>query len=73
MMNNELMDMIRVSCDECISAADEAQMEHERGMREAEARERAEMWEAFEAEFGPLHFRNGRFEYADYEGMVWKD
>jgi hypothetical protein len=73
MMNNELMDMIRVSCDECISAADEAQMEHERGMREAEARERAEMWEALEAEFGPLHFRNGRFEYADYEGMVWKD
>ena len=73
MMNNELMDMIRVSCDECISAADEAQMEHERGMREAEARERAEMWEALEAEFGQLHFRNGRFEYADYDGMAWKD
>ena len=72
-MNDDLMDMIRISCDECITADDEAQMEHERGMREAEARERAEIWEALEAEFGPLHFRNGRFEYADYEGMVWKD
>ena len=37
-MNDDLMDMIRISCDECITADDEAQMEHERGMREEEER-----------------------------------
>ena len=67
------MDMIRVSCDECISAADEAQMEYMRGVREEEEQHRAEVWAALEDEFGPLHFRNGRFEYADYDGMAWKD
>ena len=65
--------MIQVGCEELITAADEAQMEHERGVREAEARERAEVWAALEAQHGPLHFRNGRFEYAEYEGMAWKD
>ena len=45
-------------------------MEHERGEREREKRER---WDALEAQYGPLHFRNGRFEYAEYEGMAWKD
>ena len=72
-MNDDLMDMIRISCDECITADDEAQMEHERGMREEEERQRAEMWQALEAEFGPLHFRNGLFDYHEYDGMAWKD
>ena len=69
-MMNDLFDMIQVSCEENVTAADEAQAEHARGERE---RERAEVWATLEAEFGPLHFRNGRFEYADYEGMAWKD
>ena len=67
------MDMVHVGCEEMISAADEAQMEYMRGVREEEEQHRAEVWAALEDEFGPLHFRNGRFEYADYEGMVWKD
>ena len=67
---NDLFDMIRVSFEESTTAADEAQMEHERNERE---RKRAEVWERLEAQFGPLHFRDGRFEYADYEGMAWKD
>jgi hypothetical protein len=69
-MNNELMDMIRVSCDECVCDAAEAQIEHERGEHE---RARAEIWAALEAQHGPLCFRNGCFEYAEYEGMAWKD
>ena len=72
-MNDDLMDMIRISCDECITADDEALMENERGMREEEERQRAEIWQALEAEFGPLHFRNGRFDYHEYDGMAWKD
>ena len=53
-MNDTLMDMIRISCDECITTADEAQMEHQRGMREEEVRPRAEAWAALEAMHGPL-------------------
>ena len=45
------MDMIQVGCEESISAADEAQMEHERGEREREERER---WGSLEVEHGPL-------------------
>jgi len=67
---NDLSDMIRVSIEEAFNSADEAQIEYDRAERE---RERAETWERLEAQFGPLHFRNGRFEYADYEGMAWKD
>ena len=67
-MNKDLQDMIQVSCEETITDADEAQMEYERGERE-----RADIWAALEDEFGPLHFRNGRFEYHEYEGMAWKD
>ncbi len=59
-------DMTHVGCEEMISAADEARMEHERGERE---RERAETWAAIEAQHGPLH----RHAYAAYEGMAWKD
>ena len=73
LMNDNLMDMIRVSCDECVCDDDIARMEHERGEREREERERQEHWDALEAQHGPLHFRNGRFEYAEYEGMAWKD
>lgn len=63
-------DMIHIGCEELITATDEARMEHERGERE---RERAEIWAALEARHGPLCFRNGCFEYADYDGMAWKD
>ena len=49
---------------------EEARMEFERGERECE---RAEVWERLEAQFGPLHFRNGRFDYSDYDDMGWKD
>ncbi len=70
MMNDDLADMIRVSIEETITPEEEARMEFERGEHE---RERAESWEALEAQFGPLHFRNGRFDYSDYEGMAWKD
>ena len=69
----DLQDMIQVSCEEAITDADEAQMEYVRGVREEEERHRAEIWAALEDEFGPLHFRNGRFEYHEYEGMAWKD
>ena len=67
-MMNDLSDMIQVSCEENITAADEAQMEHERGERE-----RAEVWERLEAQFGPLHFRNGCFNYSEYNDLGWKD
>ena len=63
------MDMIQVGCEEAISAADEAQMEHERGEREREERVRQEHWDALEAQHGPLD----RHAYAGYEGMAWKD
>ncbi len=69
-MMNDLSDMIQVSVEETITLADEARMEHERGERE---RERAEVWDRLEAQFGPLHFRNGRFDYSDYDDLGWKD
>ncbi len=69
MMNDDLMDMIRVSCDECVCDDDIARMEYERGEREREERERQEYWGVLEAQYGPLH----RHAYADYEGMGWKD
>ena len=72
-MNNELMDMIRVSCDETVCAATEAEMEYARGVREEEERHRAEVWAALEDEFGPLLCHRGRFDYSEYEGMAWKD
>jgi hypothetical protein len=59
-------DMIDIGCEEMISDADEARMEHERAERESE---RAETWAAIEAQYGPLH----RHAYAAYEGMAWKD
>ena len=71
LMNDNLMDMVQVGCEESISAADEAQMEHERGVREAEARERADTWAALEATHGPL-VRVG-WDYSEYDGMAWKD
>lgn len=69
-MMNDLSDMIQVSIEETITLADEARMEHERSERE---RERAEIWQALEAQFGPLHFRNGCFDYSDYDDLGWKD
>ena len=69
-MNNELMDMIRVSCDECVCDADEARIEHERGEHE---RARAEIWAALEDEFGPLLCHGGRFDYSEYDDLGWKD
>ena len=50
-MNNNLMDMIQVGCEEAITAADETQMEHERGEQEQEERDR---WGAIEAAHGAL-------------------
>ena len=61
--------MIDIGCEEMISAADEAQMEHERGERECDERERAEAWECIEAAHGPLH----RHDYSEYTSMGWKD
>ena len=73
-MNNNLMDMIQVGCEEEISAADEAQMEHERGEREREERER---WADLVAIHGPLmtdvEWRQYLAEYGDYLNEVWKD
>ena len=69
-MMNDLSDMIQVSIEETITPEEEARMEFERGERECE---RAEVWERLEALFGPLHFRNGRFDYSDYDDMGWKD
>ena len=68
-MNDNLMDMIRISCDECVCDDDIARMEYERGEREREERERQEHWDALEAQHGPLD----RHAYAGYEGMAWKD
>ena len=70
-MNDTLIDMIRISCDECISATDEAQMEYQRGMHEEEMRERAEAWAALEATHGPL-MRIG-WDYSEYDSSGWKD
>ena len=68
------MDMIQVGCEETISAADEAQMEHERGEREREERER---WADLVAIHGPLmtdvEWRQYLVEYGDYLNEVWKD
>lgn len=73
-MNDELMDMIRVSCDECVCDDDVAQMEHERGEHE---RERAEDWAHLVAVHGPLmtdaEWSQYLVEYGDYLGMMWKD
>ena len=55
-----------------ITAADEAQMEHERAEHECAERVRAEAWEAIEAVHGPLHGPLGWW-YSAYDGMVWKD
>ena len=77
MMNDELMDMIRVSCDECITAADEAEMEYARMVHESEERERVEAGARLEAQYGPLLTRSERarhdHDYSDYIGMAWKD
>ena len=62
-------DMIHIGCEELITEADEAQMEHERGECEREERER---WEAVEATHGPLHGPLGWW-YSAYDGMAWKD
>ena len=70
MMN--LMDMVQVGCEESISAADEAQMEYVRGVREEEERHHAEVWAALEAEHGPLYGPLGWWA-KDYDGMAWKD
>ena len=68
------MDMIQVGYEEEISAADEAQMEHERGEREREDRER---WADLVAIHGPLmtdvEWRQYLVEYGDYLNEVWKD
>ena len=82
-MMNDIMDMVHVGCEEMISAADEAQMEHERAEHERAERE---------AQAQPSHkevagvcedapccgccggsMDEGYGTYADYEGMVWKD
>ena len=70
-------DMIQIGCEEMITAADEAQMEHERGQREDEARERAEAWASMVAIHGPLMTDTAWVqyiaEYAEYIDMGWKD
>ena len=76
-MTNDIMDMVHVGCEEMISAADEAQMEHERGEREAEAREHEESWASMVAIHGPLmsdaEWTRYLAEYGEYMDMVWKD
>ena len=73
-MNNNLMDMVQVGCEESISAADEAQMEHERGEREREVENR---WANLVAIHGPLmtdsEWSQYLAEYGEYMDMVWKD
>ena len=70
-------DMVHIGCEEMISAADEAQMEHERGEREAEARECEESWASMVAIHGPLmsdtEWAQYLAEYGEYMDMVWKD
>jgi hypothetical protein len=67
-------DMIQIGCEETITAADEAQMEHQRGEREGEERER---WADLAAVHGPLmtdaEWRRYVVEYGDYLNEVWKD
>jgi len=67
-------DMIHIGCEEAITAADEAQMEHERGQHEHDERER---WANAVAVHGPLmtdaEWREYLAEYKDYLNMVWKD
>ena len=71
---NELMSMIQVGCEEAITDADEARLEHERGEHE---RESQETWASLVAVHGPLmtdvEWRQYLVEYGDYLGMVWKD
>ena len=71
---NDIMDMVQVGCEEAITDADEAQMEHERGERE---RESEETWASLVATHGPLmtdvEWKQFVGEYADYLDMGWKD
>ena len=73
-MMNDIMDMVHVGCEEMISAADEAQMEHERGEREREVSER---WQDMVAIHGPLmtdvEWQRYVGEYAEYLDQAWKD
>jgi len=73
-MMNDIMDMVHVGCEELITEADEAQMEHERGEHEREERER---WADLVAIHGPLmtdaEWQQYVREYGDYLSMVWKD
>ena len=64
-MMNDMMPTI----EETLTPDVDAQLEHERGEHEAEARERAEAWECIEAAHGPLH----RHDYSVYTSMGWKD
>ena len=59
-------DMIHIGCEEMITAADEAQMEHE---RESVESARVMAWAALEATHGPLVAH----DYSAYDGMGWKD
>jgi hypothetical protein len=60
-------DMIHIGCEESITAADEARMEHERGEHE---REHAETWASLVATHGPLmtdaEWKLYLAEYSDY-------
>ena len=73
-MMNELHDQIRISCEEMVSDADVAQMEHERGEHEREERER---WASLEQEHGRLMSEGDwvrhSLDYNTYLAQVWKD
>ena len=73
-MNDNLIDMIRISCDECVCDDDIARMEYERGEHERAERER---WADMVAIHGPLmtdaEWQQYMVEYGDYMDMVWKD
>ena len=60
-------DMIHIGCEEAITAADEARMEHERGEHERDERER---WADAVAVHGPLmtdaEWKIFVAEYGDY-------
>ena len=77
MMMNDLQDMIQVSCEESVTAADEARMEYDRGISEMLERERQENWQRLEAQHGPLmtsaEWRQHSFDYSEYLDMGWKD
>ena len=70
-------DMIHIGCEEMITAADEAQMEHERAGHEAVMCERAEAWARLEVQHGTLltrsEWRQHAHDYDEYMSMVWKD